>query len=101
MFKNTLYQHLLPRIIEKGEEILPLTSGQDESRWNDPSLDIALRQCLQTRVERSPSASYQSSYDEFRARLRAIVYTLSALEIEFRSARSFLHDEAGPYGEVR
>jgi hypothetical protein len=92
---------LLPQIVVEDKEILMLTSGQDESRWDDPKLDVALRQYLQMGVERRyPLTSSQSSYDVFLAKLRAIRYALVALERELQNARSFLHDEAGLLSEV-
>lgn len=100
VFKNILSLHLLWQIVEKDEEISTLTSGQDESRWDDPKLDAALRQLLRTQAERRcPRTSYLTSYDEFLATLRAIRYSLVALEKELQNARSFLH-EAGSCSEV-
>jgi hypothetical protein len=101
VFDNIITQLLLPQIVEDEHNIRLLILGKDESIWADPRLDATLRQRLRAPVEQldHPHTGYQTSYDIFRAKLRAIECSLDALGKELRNAKSFLRSSS--LGEVR
>jgi hypothetical protein len=91
VFGSIVAQTLLPQIVKSDDDLLLLTSGKDVSKWADLDLNITLRQRLRHPIEKPDlRTSYQTLYDIFLAKLRAMESCLKALEIELRCARSFL-----------